>query len=226
MVSLATEVMLGKSLSELGYSDLPGGLWPSPPLYAVKGPVFSMAKITGGEMALSPEMKSTGEVLGVDKTYASALKKALIAAHLEVPEREGVAFVSLADRDKEEALPILRRLHQAGYSFYATPGTAAFLSRQGMEVGVVNHISTGDDTILQLIRQRRVQLVLNTITGSGGAAREGREILDGFQIRRAAVETGVPCLTSLDTAGAVLETLGASGSGGYSILPIGEYRRA
>ena len=177
-------------------------------------------------MALSPEMKSTGEVLGVDKTYASALRKALIAAHLEVPARQGVAFVSLADRDKDEALPILRRLHQAGYSFYATPGTANYLSRQGMEVGLVNHIRTGDDTILQLIRQRRVQLVLNTITGSGGATREGRELLDGFQIRRAAVETGVPCLTSLDTARAVLEALGENESAGYSVLPIGEYRRA
>ena len=95
-----------------------------------------------------------------------------------------------------------------------------------MEVGPVNHIRTGDDTILQLIRQRRVQLVLNTITGSAGAAREGGELLDGFQIRRAAVETGIPCLTSLDTARAVLETVGENGSGGYSVLPIGEYRQA
>ncbi len=220
------EVMLGKSLAELGYGDLPNGLWPEQPLVAVKGPVFSMAKIIGGEMALSPEMKSTGEVMGVDKTYPAALRKALIAAHLEVPARQGVAFVSLADRDKDEALPILRRLHQAGYSFYATPGTANYLSRQGMEVGLVNHIRTGDDTILQLIRQRRVQLVLNTITGSGGATREGGELLDGFQIRRAAVETGVPCLTSLDTARAVLEALGENESAGYSVLPIGEYRRA
>ena len=225
MVPLATRVILGASLRELGYSGLPGGLWPNQPLSAVKGPVFSMSKIIGGEMALSPEMKSTGEVLGVDLTYPSALKKALIAAHIDIPAEGGVAFVSLADRDKEEALPILRRLDTAGYTFYATPGTAAYLSDQGMVAASVNHISTGDDTILQLIRQRRVQLVLNTITGSGGKtrAREGTEILDGFAIRRAAVETGIPCLTSLDTARAVVEAL--ADDSGYHVLPIGKYRQ-
>jgi carbamoyl-phosphate synthase large subunit len=225
MVPLATRVMLGTSLRELGYGGLPLGLWPKQPLAAVKGPVFSMAKITGGEMALSPEMKSTGEVLGVDASYSAALKKALIAAHIDVPAVSGVAFVSLADRDKEEALPVLRRLDAAGYTFYATPGTAAYLSERGMEAASVNHISTGDDTILQLIRQRRVQIVLNTITGSGGKTRahEGTEILDGFAIRRAAVETGIPCLTSLDTARAVVEAL-ADGTN-YQVRPIGEYRR-
>lgn len=225
MVPLATRVMLGASLHELGYGGLPLGLWPKQPLSAVKGPVFSMAKITGGEMALSPEMKSTGEVLGVDASYSAALKKALIAAHIDIPAVSGVAFVSLADRDKEEALPILRSLDAAGYTFYATPGTAAYLSERGMEAASVNHISTGDDTILQLIRHRRVQLVVNTITGSGGKTRtrEGTEILDGFAIRRAAVETGIPCLTSLDTARAVVEAL-ADGSN-YQVRPIGEYRR-
>jgi carbamoyl-phosphate synthase large subunit len=225
MVPLATRVMLGASLRHLGYGGLPRGLWPKQPLSAVKGPVFSMAKITGGEMALSPEMKSTGEVLGVDATYPAALKKALIAAHIDIPSERGVAFVSLADRDKEEALPILRRLDAAGYTFYGTPGTATYLSEQGMEAASVNHISTGDDTILQLIRQRRVQLVVNTITGSGGKRRvhEGTEILDGFEIRRAAVETGIPCLTSLDTARAVVEAL--ADTTGYHVLPIGDYRR-
>jgi carbamoyl-phosphate synthase large subunit len=225
MVTLATRVMLGASLRDLGYGGLPRGLWPKLPLSAVKGPVFSMAKITGGEMALSPEMKSTGEVLGVDATYPAALKKALIAAHIDIPAESGVAFVSLADRDKEEALPILRRLDAAGYTFYCTPGTATYLSDQGMEAASVSHISTGDDTILQLIRQRRVQLVVNTITGSGAKRRvhEGTEILDGFEIRRAAVETGTPCLTSLDTARAVVEALGDAT--GYDVLPIGDYRR-
>jgi carbamoyl-phosphate synthase large subunit len=225
IVPLATRVMLGESLGQLGYGGLTRGLWPRQPLSAVKGPVFSMAKITGGEMALSPEMKSTGEVLGVDATYPAALKKALIAAHIDIPVEKGVAFVSLADRDKEEALPILRRLDAAGYTFYATPGTATYLSGQSMEAASVNHISTGDDTILQLIRHRRVQLVLNTITGSGGKPRahEGTEILDGFEIRRAAVETGIPCLTSLDTARAVVEALHDGGN--YHVLPIGDYRR-
>jgi len=223
MVSLATQIMLGKTLKELGYVGLPYGLWPAQPLIAVKGPVFSMAKIKGGEMALSPEMKSTGEVMGIDKTYPAALRKALIAAHINVPARDGVAFVSLADRDKAEALPILRELHAAGYTFYATPGTTVWLAEQGIEAGPVGRISTGDDTILHLIREHRVQLVLNTITGGRGKIREGIEIQDGFEIRRAAVETGVPCLTSLDTTRAVVEAL--RDAGGYSVLPVGAYRR-
>ncbi len=113
MVALATRIALGESLAQLGYGGLPNGLWPEPPLVAVKGPVFSMAKITGGEMALSPEMKSTGEVLGVDRSYSASLTKALLAAHIEIPVQDGVAFVSLADRDKPESLPILRRLSRS-----------------------------------------------------------------------------------------------------------------
>jgi carbamoyl-phosphate synthase large subunit len=223
MVSLATRVMLGATLAELGYAGLPDGLWPEPPLVAVKGPVFSMAKIIGGEMALGPEMKSTGEVMGVDKTYAAALRKALIAAGITVPARDGVAFVSLADRDKEEALPVLRALHAAHYSFYATPGTARLLADNGMPAEAVGRISEGDTTVPALIRGRRIQLVITTITGGRGPIRHGIEIQDGFQIRRAAVEAGIPCLTSLDTARAVVETL--HDASGYSVLPVGTYRQ-
>jgi carbamoyl-phosphate synthase large subunit len=221
MVSLATRIQLGESLSQLGYGGLPMGLWPEQPLVAVKGPVFSMAKITGGEMALSPEMKSTGEVLGVDTSYPAALSKALLAAHIEVPAHNGVAFVSLADRDKEEALPILHKLQSLGYSFYATPGTATFLQARDIEASEVSRIRTGDDTILALIREHRVQLVLNTMTGGGGRLREGIEIRDGFEIRRTAVESGVTCLTSLDTARAVVQALS---NGGYNVRPLAEYR--
>jgi carbamoyl-phosphate synthase large subunit len=221
MVSLATRIQLGQSLSDLGYGSVPRGLWPDQPLVAVKGPVFSMAKITGGEMALSPEMKSTGEVLGVDDSYPAALSKALLAAHIDIPIRSGVAFVSLADRDKEEALPILRKLCSLGYSFYATPGTATYLQARDIEASAVSRIRTGDDTILSLIREHRVQLVLNTMTGGGGRLREGIEIRDGFEIRRTAVESGVTCLTSLDTARAVVQALG---NGGYNVRPLAEYR--
>src|SRR5258708_30656751 len=105
-----------------------------------------MAKIVGGEMALGPEMKSTGEVMGVDKTYPAALRKALIAAGIDVPARDGVAFVSIADRDKAEALPILRELDAAGYSFYATLGTAQLLAEHGIHAETVGHISKGDST--------------------------------------------------------------------------------
>jgi carbamoyl-phosphate synthase large subunit len=222
MVALATRIMLGETLRDLGYADLPDGLWPAQPLVAVKGPVFSMNKIVGGEMALGPEMKSTGEVMGVDTTYPAALKKALIAAGIVVPPRDGAAFVSIADRDKAEAVPILRALANAGYRFVATPGTARLLAEHGIAAEEVRRISQGDGAIPALIRERRVQLVVNTITGGRGRMREGIEIQDGFQIRRAAVEAGVPCLTSLDTARAVAEGLLADGD--YAILPVVAYR--
>jgi carbamoyl-phosphate synthase large subunit len=222
MVPLATRVMLGETLAAHGYANLPNGLWPVRPLYAVKGPVFSMNKIAGGETALGPEMKSTGEVMGVDKTYPAALKKALIAAGIAVPPRGGVAFVSLADRDKAEALPVLRALTGLGYTFYATSGTAHYLGEQGLEARAVGRISEGDPAIPDLIRQGRVQLVINTITGGRGPIRAGIEMQDGFAIRRTAVESGVPCLTSLDTARAVVEGLLAEGE--YGVCPVGEYR--
>jgi carbamoyl-phosphate synthase large subunit len=222
MVSLATRVMLGTTLADLGYAGLPEGRWPEQPLVAVKGPVFSMAKIIGGETALGPEMKSTGEVMGVDKTYPAALRKALIAAGINVPAREGTAFVSLADRDKAEALPILRELHAADYRFYATHGTARFLADHGIPAQAVGRISEGDTTIPALIRRKQIQLVITTTTGGRGPMRHGIEIQDGFQIRRAAVEAGIPCLTSLDTAHAVVETL--RDTSGYAVLPLGAYR--
>ena len=110
MVDLATRIMLGATLAAQGYAGYPEGLWPVQPLVAVKGPVFSMAKLMGAEMALGPEMKSTGEVMGIDRTYPAALRKALVAAGIDVPARDGVAFVSIAERDKAEALPVLREL--------------------------------------------------------------------------------------------------------------------
>jgi carbamoyl-phosphate synthase large subunit len=222
MVDLATNIMLGKTLAAQGYGGLPDGLWPAPPLVAVKGPVFSMAKLVGAETALSPEMKSTGEVMGVDRTYPAALRKALLAAGIEIPLTDGAAFVSIADRDKAEALPILRELGARGYRFYATPGTARLLAEAGLRVEPVNRISADDQRILRLIRAREVALVVNTITGGTGRTREGVEIYDGFQIRRAAVESGVPCLTSLDTARALVETLREDGA--YDVRPYVEYR--
>jgi carbamoyl-phosphate synthase large subunit len=223
MVTVATRIMLGESLAALGYAGLPDGLWPDQPLVAVKGPVFSMGKIIGGETALGPEMKSTGEVMGVDKTYAAALRKALLAAGIRVPERDGVCLASIAERDKAEALPILQELGVRGYTFYATAATARMLAEHGLPAEPVGRISQGDETILGLIRSRRVDLVVNTITGASGQMREGVELRDGFQIRRAAVEASIPCLTSLDTARALVEAL-RDGSG-YGVLPVAEYRR-
>ncbi|HET8909567.1 MAG TPA: carbamoyl-phosphate synthase large subunit [Ktedonobacterales bacterium] len=228
MVDLATQIPLGQTLAQHGYGDLPDGLWPERPLFAVKGPVFSMSKIVGAEMALGPEMKSTGEVMGIDYTYPAALRKALLAAGINVPARDGAAFVTIADRDKTEALPIVTMLGELGYSFYATEGTARLLEEHGLRVTPVPRISQGgapsadDSHIIRLIRTRKVQLVINTITGGTGKVREGIEIQDGFRIRRAAVETGIPCLTSLDTARAVVETLNDAAS--YEVLPFANYR--
>ncbi len=232
MVDLATQIPLGKTLAQLGYGGLPDGLWPEQPLVAVKGPVFSMSKLIDAEMALGPEMKSTGEVMGIDETYPAALRKALIAAGIEAPLHDGAAFVTIADRDKDEALPIIRDLHTLGYRFYATEGTARRLEEEGLPVTAVPRISQGgatstgagqgDSQIIRLIRTRTVQLVINTITGGTGQERAGIEIQDGFRIRRAAVETGIPCLTSLDTARAVVEAL--TDASGYSVRPFAEYR--
>jgi carbamoyl-phosphate synthase large subunit len=222
MVPLATRIMLGHTLAGEGYLGDAHGLWPVQPLVAVKAPVFSMAKIVGAEMALGPEMKSTGEVMGVDFTYPAALRKALIAAGIQPPETGGTVLASIADRDKAEALPILRALAEAGYQFVATSGTAAFLQEHGIATSAVGKIGHGDPAILERIRGRTVQLVINTITGGRGPIREGIEIQDGFQIRRAAVESGIPCLTSLDTARAVVATL--RGESAYSVLPLPHYR--
>jgi carbamoyl-phosphate synthase large subunit len=222
MVPLATRIMLGHTLAGEGYQGDEHGLWPVRPLVAVKAPVFSMAKIAGAEMALGPEMKSTGEVMGVDFTYPAALRKALIAAGIYPPATGGTVLASIADRDKAEALPILRALAGVGYQFVATGGTATFLQEQGIAARAVGKISEGDQAILELIRGRAVQLVINTITGGRGPIHEGIEIQDGFHIRRAAVETGIPCLTSLDTARAVAETL--RGASDYRVLPLPRYR--
>ncbi|HEX8731155.1 MAG TPA: carbamoyl-phosphate synthase large subunit, partial [Ktedonobacterales bacterium] len=225
MVTVATRVALGEPLASVeggryvGHAD---NLWPVQPLFAVKGPVFSMSKLAGAEMALGPEMKSTGEVMGIDKTYPAALRKALIAANVTAPDHDGKAFVSIADRDKAEALPILQALGDAGYEFYATGGTAKLLTEHGLKATEVNRISDDDQTIIELIRSHEVQLVINTITGGGGRMREGIEILDGFKIRRAAVEANIPCLTSLDTARAMVEALGAGVE--TRTLPFPEYR--
>jgi carbamoyl-phosphate synthase large subunit len=220
MVTLATRIMLGESLARQGYH---GGLWPRQPLVAVKAPVFSMAKITGAEAALGPEMKSTGEVMGIDHDYTPALMKAFLAAGIQLPKTGGAVFASIADRDKAEALPILRRLAAHGYTFYATPGTARLLNEHGMVAEVVNRIGTGTSRIPDLIRSRAVVAVINTITGGSNRIREGVEIQDGFLIRRNAVEAGIPCFTSLDTAAAAIDLLDAASE--YDVLPVGAYRQ-
>ncbi len=197
MVNLATKCALGKSLAELGYQ---GGLLPTAGLVAVKAPVFSFGKLLDVDVSLGPEMKSTGEVLGVDKDFSVALYKALLAAGTQFP-KQGTVLATIADRDKVEALPIIEGLVELGYQVCATKGTAAFLQKQGIHVMAVNKVGEGKETIVDLIKANRINLVINTISRGKEPQR------DGFKIRRSAVEHGIPCLTSMDTAWVMLEVL-------------------
>ncbi|MBI2831533.1 MAG: carbamoyl-phosphate synthase large subunit [Chloroflexi bacterium] len=213
MVKVATKVMLGKTLKEQGYSS---GLWERQKLVAIKAPVFSMSKLVGVDTYLGPEMKSTGEVMGIDYTFEAALAKALLAAGLMLPPK-GAVLLSIADRDKPEALPLIRKFAQAGYKLYATEGTAAMIEVAGLPVTMVTKkLSEGNSQILDIIANGTVHGVVNTITG--GAPQK-----DGFYIRRTAAEHRVPCFTSLDTARAAVDVL-LNGSQVYTAQPFPEYR--
>ena len=214
MVNLATKVILGRKLKEMGYR---GGLYPEARMVGVKAPVFSFSKLLQVDVNLGPEMKSTGEVMGVDQSYPRALYKALVAAGYVFPH-QGTILATIADKDKEEALPILRGLAGLGFKICATGGTAAFLQQAGLSVEKVNKIREESPNIADLIRSRKINLVLNTFTRGKAPER------DGFQIRRAAVEYGVPCLTSLDTAGAILEVMTHIKEGeDFQLVPLQEY---
>jgi carbamoyl-phosphate synthase large subunit len=214
MVDIAIGVMLGNSLNKQGYKT---GLLPKKKLVAIKAPVFSMSKLLGVDTYLGPEMKSTGEVMGIDHTFNSAMAKTLLAAGMMLPPK-GTMLFSIADRDKTEALPIIKRFHQAGYRFYATEGTSALLQSAGLPVKMISKkLSEGHPNIIDIIRDGTVDGIVNTITG-------GRiPLRDGFQIRRAAAEKRIPCFTSLDTARAAAEAL-ANGTQSYNALPLPVYR--
>jgi carbamoyl-phosphate synthase large subunit len=214
MVKVATRVMLGTSLKEQGYS---GGLWPVRKLVAIKAPVFSMSKLTGVDTHLGPEMKSTGEVMGIDYTFKAALAKAIMAAGLALPPGSGILF-SIADRDKAEALPIIRKLAAAGCKLYATEGTAAMIQAAGLPVKITSKkLKEGHPNIIDLINDGTISGVVNTITGGHIS------LQDGFHIRRAAVEKRIPCFTSLDTIRAATETI-SHGVQSYTVQPLPDYR--
>jgi len=214
LIELATGIMLGRSLAEQGYG---GGLWPEQPLVAVKGPVFSHAKLRGVEVGLGPEMKSTGEVMGVDTTFAAAFYKAILAAGMGLKPGGGV-LLSLADTDKSDAAPMIETLVRLGHTLYATEGTAAFIDRLGMPVQLVTkRIGQGSPDVLDVIRDGTVAIVINT---PGLAYLEQQQ---GFIIRRIAVERGIPCLTSIDTAVAMAAAM-AGAEGAYNVRPLLDYR--
>ncbi|MBC7327508.1 carbamoyl-phosphate synthase large subunit [bacterium] len=214
MVSLAVRAMLGEKIRDLGYGT---GLYPEGEYIAVKAPVFSSAKLTGAEIALGPEMKSTGEIMGIDKDFGKALYKAMVAAGIGVPY-EGAIIATIADSDKEEALELIRKFYEKGFSIYATEGTANFLSSYGIKSKKVRKIAEGSPNAIDLIKNGKVKLVLNTMSKDGKVER------DGAKIRRAAVEHEVPCLTSLDTARALLLAMESGTDGDFSCLPIHLYQ--
>ncbi len=198
MVNLATRVVLGKKLTELGYGN---GLWPRRKLVAVKAPVFSMSKLIGVDWYLGPEMKSTGEVMGIDYEFDSALIKALMASNMTLSSSASV-LVSVADRDKHDAGKLVEKLLEAGCSIYATEGTAEMIKKLGGKVTLITKkLDQGYPTVVDVIREGTVSAVINTVSDSAKTLR------DGFYIRRAAAEHRIPCYTSLDTANVAAESL-------------------
>jgi carbamoyl-phosphate synthase large subunit len=213
MVRLATKIMMGISLKEQGYS---GGLWKKQKLVGIKAPVFSMSKLIGVDTYLGPEMKSTGEVMGIDFTFEAALIKALMAAGLMLPEKGGLLF-SIADKDKQEALQIIKGFNDLGYIIYATEGTGKLMEQNNMQVKLIGKkLNEGHPNVIDIVNEGLVSGVVNTVTG-------GRTALqDGFEIRRRATERQIPCFTSLDTARVALKAL-AKGGSAYNVRPMTEY---
>lgn len=197
MAHLATKVILGGKLAEEGYTE---GLWPESEYVSVKVPVFSFAKLRRVEPTLGPEMKSTGEVMGRDALYAKALYKGLIGAGMKIPA-SGAIIVTVADKDKAEAVELMKGFHKLGYKIIATGGTAAALEEAGLNVMNVKKLGEGEPNILDMIRSGQANFVFNTLTKGKTPER------DGFRIRREAVENGVVCMTSLDTVTALLRML-------------------
>lgn len=198
MSHIATRCVLGHSLSEQGYEE---GIKAEEDRVFVKAPVFSFAKLRSVDTVLGPEMKSTGEALGGDVTLEKALYKALLASGIKIPN-QGNVLMTIADQDKEEGLCMAKRFSAIGYGIYATHGTAKYLQEHGLFVKVVNKISQeGDKNVLDLIRQGRVNYVINTMSSD-------KEVTnDGFLIRRVSAENNISCFTSFDTANAILKVL-------------------
>ncbi|MBF1992708.1 carbamoyl-phosphate synthase large subunit [Staphylococcus schleiferi] len=196
MAQLAMKAIMGQKLAELGFEP---GIQPYQEGVFVKAPVFSFNKLKNVDITLGPEMKSTGEVMGRDLTLEKALYKGLTAAGMEVKDY-GTVLITVSDKDKDEMVKIAKRLNEVGYKIIATEGTAKKLAEHAIKVQTVDKIGGHDDLITK-IQNGDVQIVINTMT-------KGKTIeRDGFQIRRASVENGVPCLTSLDTANALTNVI-------------------
>ena len=197
MAQVATKLILGQSLEELGYQD---GLYPESTRVHIKAPVFSFTKLAKVDSLLGPEMKSTGEVMGSDTTLEKALYKAFEASYLHLPTFGNVVF-TIADDAKEEALELARRFQNIGYGILATAGTAEFFASHGLQAQLVGKIGDDEHDIPSYVRKGKIQAIINTV----GTKRTADE--DGEQIRRSAIEHGVPLFTALDTSDAMLKVL-------------------
>ena len=198
IVDLATKVIIGNTIRGLGYEP---GLAPVADYIAIKMPVFSFEKLRGAEISLGPEMKSTGECLGIAKTFNEALYKALLGAGVQLPKYKQM-IMTVKDADKPEAVGVAKRFEALGYKIYATRSTAKYLQEHGVNALRVNKISQESPNVMDLILGHKIDLVIDTPTqGNGDKTR------DGFLIRRNAIETGVYCITAMDTANALARSL-------------------
>ena len=195
IIDLATKVMLGEKLKDLGYGV---DIYPEASYYAVKMPVFSFEKLTDVDTNLGPEMKSTGECLGLAKTFPQALLKAFKGANMKVPRKGSKVILTVKDQDKEEVVGLAREMVELGMELYATRGTHAYLSQRGIPVNFVHRLGNAHPNIEDMIQSGVVDMILNT------PRRTQREDGDGWKIRRSAVEHSVLCLTSTDTCRAIL----------------------
>ena len=197
IVDLATRVILGEKLTDMGYTP---GLAPEADYVAIKMPVFSFEKLRGAEISLGPEMKSTGECLGIAKTFDEALYQAFIGAGIQLPKFKQM-IMTVNDKDKPEAVDVAKRFEKLGYRIYATRSTAKYLQEHGVNALRINKISQESPNVMDLILGHKIDLVIDTPTQGRDKSR------DGFLIRRNAIETGVHCLTSMDTANALALSL-------------------
>ena len=198
IVDLATKVIIGKTIKELGYKP---GLQPEAEYVAIKMPVFSFEKLRGAEISLGPEMKSTGECLGIATTFNEALYKAFLGAGVELPKYKQM-IMTVNDKDKPEAVDVAKRFTDLGYKIYATRSTAKYLQDHGVDALRINKITQESPNVMDLIIGHKIDMVIDTPTEGHGDKNR-----DGFLIRRNAIETGVYCITAMDTANALATSL-------------------
>jgi carbamoyl-phosphate synthase large subunit len=189
---------MGEKIRDMGYEP---GVQPEADYIAIKMPVFSFEKLRGADIAMGPEMKSTGECLGIATTFQEALHKAFMGAGVNLPKYKRM-IMTIADGSKEEAVEVGRRFHNLGYDIYATRGTARVLNEAGVPAFKVNRLDQDSPTVMDLLLDHHIDLVIDMPTDTSGHSRN-----DGFQIRRTAIETGVNVITALDTANALAMSL-------------------